>query len=158
MKRTVRDLMREIPISPFPAVPPETSISHTVERMSEMQSGAALVVKDGEVKGIFSAQDFLQRSIGRKSMINLGIEVQTVMTRDVIYVTADTSLEECLVLISKARVRHLPVMEGITAIGLLCQGHVTELLVKERQIRGGDLFQYIAPRLVETEEQETKGS
>lgn len=139
--------MREIPISPFPAVAPEASIAHTVEKMSELRSGAALVLRDGEVKGIFSAQDFLQRSIGRKSMINLGIAVQTVMTKDVIYVTVDTSLEECLIMMSLARVRHLPVMEGATPIGLLCQGHVTELLVKGRETHWGGMLQYISPKV-----------
>jgi len=144
MKRLVNDLMKQLDLTRFPVVTPQTSVSKAVEQMWAYDSGAVLVVDRGSVSGIFSDRDFLKMSANARHAIFIEQSIETHMTREVLYVTTEYSLEECLIVMSEKNLRNLPVLVDSQPIALLCQGHITSVLVKDKQHMIDELTQYIS--------------
>ena len=143
MKRTVKDLMKQMDLSHFPSVTPEASIGQVVSLLWKMKAGAALILEAGIVKGIYSERDFLKIAVERKAMPDLSLPIEPFMTKQVIFVTPDYNLEECLVVMSEAAIRHLPVNEGQKPIALLSQSHIAEALVQDKEHMINELTKFI---------------
>ena len=66
-----------------------------------------------------------------------------VMTTRVLYVRPEDTVEGCMALMTDKRVRHLPVMEGGTVVGLVSIGDVVKSLLHEQQFVINQLERYI---------------
>ena len=110
--------------------------------MSERQVGALVVLSGGFLAGIVSERDYARKVIlkGRNSQFTL---VREIMTSPVLYVTPEQSLEACMRLISTRRVRHLPVVERDTVIGVLSIGDIVNWIVASQQQTISQLHSYI---------------
>jgi CBS domain-containing protein len=65
------------------------------------------------------------------------------MTKEVLYVDPGTSVEDCMALITKKRVRYLPVMENKQLVGLVTVGDVVNQLVADQKFKIQELERYI---------------
>ena len=70
-------------------------------------------------------------------------KIEMLMVRRVIYVTLDYSLEECLAVMTKMQVRHLPVIDDEKVAALLGMGSIMEALIEEREFQYGELVKYV---------------
>lgn len=142
MKRQVKDLIEQRGLRDFTSVRPESSISEALEVLMATNSSAVLVLKNGRLKGIFTEKDFARNIL--KNEATPSDRVERVMTSEVYYAEPSFTLEECLQIMSKVHVRHLPVMDKGQPIAILSMRHIMEALVadKENQIR--DLTTYIS--------------
>ena len=79
---------------------------------------ALVVLEDGKMVGILSERDYARKIIlkGRSSKETL---VREIMTSDVIHVSPDQKVGKCLSLMTKKRIRHMPVLEKNRLVGLL---------------------------------------
>lgn len=141
MKRHVKDLINKRGLQNFATVRPDSSISDALNVLLTTNCSAVLVVKNNRLKGIFSEKDFAKASL--KSGSILSDKVESTMTSKVYYAEPNFTLEECLQIMTKVHVRHLPVMDKDTPIAMLSMRHIMEALVddKENQIR--ELTTYI---------------
>lgn len=92
-------------------VGPDATLYEALEVMADRNVGAVLVIDEkSEVAGIFSERDFARKIIikGRSGETT---KVKEIMTRHVLYVQPDTTISECMALMTEKRVRHLPVLE-----------------------------------------------
>ncbi len=105
----------------------DMSVSEAVEILGDKRIGALPVLDDGHVVGIFSERDVLHclRQYGHEA---LDKKVADVMTSDVISVGLDKSAIGALSLMTKRRIRHLPVVDGESLAGFVSIGD----LVKHR--------------------------
>lgn len=104
----------------------------------------ALVVTQGEkVIGIFSERDYARKVIlqGKSSK---ELAVADVMTTNVLFVTPDNTVEECMALMTEKHVRHLPVLENNTLIGLVSIGDVVKQIISDKNFRIKELERYIS--------------
>ncbi len=118
-------------------VTPDTALRDVVKVMSDHDIGVVVVVELGEIKGIFSERDFTRAYAGDETL-NLNIPVADLMTHEVISVNPDTSIDECMTIMTDYRIRHLPVVEKNRLIGMISIGDLVKAMIAERDgtIRG----------------------
>jgi signal-transduction protein with cAMP-binding, CBS, and nucleotidyltransferase domain len=66
------------------------------------------------------------------------------MTPKVFSVEMDRSVDECMVLMSENRIRHLPVIDGTRVIGMLSIGDILKTILNEKQLLIEQLENYIS--------------
>ncbi len=118
-------------------VTPDTALREVLKVMSEHDIGVVVVVDQSEMKGIFSERDFT-RAFASDETLSLDTPVTKLMTHEVISVTPDTSIDECMILMTDYRIRHLPVVEKNKLVGMISIGDLVKELIAERDgtIRG----------------------
>lgn len=127
------------------AVSPTESVYRAIELMAEQNVGAVLVREKDQILGIFTERDYVRKVIlqGRSSRTT---QIQDIMTKDMLTVTPETSLEECMALMSDHRVRHLPVLQGQQLVGMVSMRDVIDALMAYKQKRIESLEEYILGR------------
>ena len=128
---TVRDILAEKGKQVW-SVEPKTSLIDVLKKLRAHNVGALLVVENGIVKGIISERDFAYQ-IAEKSACPLEESVSTWMTREVIAVHSSTTINECMQLMSREHIRHLPVVDDGKLVGLISIGDVVRAVISGQQ-------------------------
>jgi len=110
------------------ATPFET-VAEVARRMSTKKVGAVLVVKDGDLWGLFSERDLLNRVVAQERDPRT-TDVGEVTTRDVVTIDADAPLHRVLQVFKENRFRHLPVLRDGKPAGILSTRDFLEFLVQ----------------------------
>jgi len=113
-------------------VTPETLVFDALKLMAEKDVGALLVMRKGKVAGIFSERDYARKVI-LKGKSSKKIPVSEIMSTQVIFITPDQSCEKGLALMTAAHVRHLPVFEGESLIGVVSIGDLVNAVMSEQK-------------------------
>ena len=100
------------------SVSPDTTVYDALKLMAEKEIGALVVLKEGKMVGIISERDYARKVIlkGRSSEKTT---VREIMTSEVIHTSPDKKVRKCLSLMTKHRIRHIPVLEGGQLVGIL---------------------------------------
>jgi CBS domain-containing protein len=124
------------------SISPNDSVYAAVERMSENNVGALLVLENGKLVGILSERDYARKVIlkGKSSKNTL---IREIMTPDVLCVSPETTVEECMALLTENRVRHLPVMEGGKLTGIVSIGDLVKQIISDKDFTIQQLEHYI---------------
>jgi CBS domain-containing protein len=124
-------------------VEPDQTVFEAVTRMASHNVGAMLVVQNENLVGIITERDYLRlvAVMGRTSRTT---PVHEIMTRSVIYLTPETTLEEAMAIVTEKRIRHLPVLENEKVIGVLSIGDLVSAMAHKREMRIRTLEAYIA--------------
>ncbi len=129
--------------SGFHAVGPEATAYDALEIMAEKNIGALLVVEGGKLIGVFSERDYARKVI-LKGKSSKNTTVREIMSSPPISVSRETSLRECMVLMTNNRVRHLPVKEHDVLLGVVSIGDVVNAVISEQASTIEELEDYIA--------------
>jgi CBS domain-containing protein len=124
------------------AVEPSTMVYDAIARMDEWRVGALLVMQDDRLIGIVSERDYTRRVIlrGRASR---DTPVEDIMTRDVITVRRETTLGDCLGIVTKHGIRHLPVVEDGRVVGVISIGDLVRTVLAQQAEQISSLKSYI---------------
>lgn len=139
--KTVRQLL-EIKGNRVLTTTPDTSIYDALLVMAEMEIGALLVMDGERVAGIFSERDYA-RNVVLKGKTSKETPVKEIMTANVISVTLDDTVEECMNLVTNKRIRHLPVMKDGKVVGMLSIGDLVKETISHQQFLISQLENYI---------------
>jgi CBS domain-containing protein len=99
-------------------VSPDETVFDALALMAKKEIGALVVVKKGKMVGIFSERDYARKVI-LKGKSSRKTRVRDIMTSDVIYVSPDQKVGKCLSLMTKNRIRNMPVLDKDKLVGLL---------------------------------------
>ena len=122
---------------------PDTDIRDTIARMVERSAGTALVMEEKMLVGILSERDFI-RKVYLQNRCGTGMKVREIMSSELTVVKPETSLETCMEMMTKKRIRHLPVLEGNRVVGIISIGDIVKYLVQEKECLIRDLQSYIS--------------
>ncbi len=128
---TVKDILAEKGKQVW-TVEPKTTLIEALKKLRTHKVGALLVVENGVVKGIISERDFAYQ-IAEKSTCPLEEPVSSWMTREVIAVKSSTTINECMQLMSREHIRHLPVVDEGKLVGLISIGDVVRAVIIGQQ-------------------------
>jgi CBS domain-containing protein len=124
-------------------VPPTTSIYHALELMVEKNVSALLVMEDEKLAGIFTERDYA-RKVALKGRSSKDTLIGEVMTRDLVTVSPNSTIDECMELMTGKYIRHLPVIENDKLAGIISIGDVVRCIIQEQKSIIGHMEQYIA--------------
>ena len=124
------------------SISPNDSVYAAVERMSENNVGALLVLENGKLVGILSERDYARKVIlkGKSSKNTL---IREIMTPDVLCVSPETTVDECLALLTESHVRHLPVTDGGKLMGIVSIGDLVKQIISDKEFTIQQLEHYI---------------
>lgn len=124
---TVKDILTEKGNNVW-SVGPKTTLLETLNKLRAHHVGALLVLEDGLVRGIISERDFAYRT-SEKSDCPLNEPVSAWMTEKVIAVASNTTVNECMQLMSREHIRHLPVVDDGQLVGIISIGDVVRAVI-----------------------------
>jgi CBS domain-containing protein len=125
---------------------PEASVLDALKLMAEKEIGALMVVdKKDKVFGIMTERDYARKIAlkGKKSLNTLVKEIMTPAAK-MFTVKPDTSVDDCMVLMTGKHIRHVPVFDKAKFIGLISIGDVVKSTISEKDILIDHLSNYIA--------------
>jgi CBS domain-containing protein len=125
------------------SVAPETTVYNALELMAEKNVGAVLVMSDERIAGIFSERDYA-RKVALKGKSSRSTPVREIMTKEVVVVEPDHTVQQCMTVMSDKRIRHLPVLasDGELA-GIISIGDVVKTIITEQEVMINHLEGYI---------------
>jgi len=141
MTSTVRQLL-QAKGNMVHSVAPDSTVFEALERMASYDVGALMVMDGSRLVGIFSERDYARKVIlmGRFSKDTL---VREVMTDNLITITPDATVADCMNLMTGNRVRHLPVMENNQLVGVVSIGDVVKAIMTQQELMITELEAYI---------------
>ena len=124
------------------SVEPQAPVLEAIRAMAAHHVGALLVMQAGALSGIVSERDYARKVIllGRSSA---DTPVRDIMSTPVITVQPETSVEECMQLMTDRRVRHLPVLDAGRVIGVVSIGDLVKAVIAEQRQQIEQLENYI---------------
>ena len=125
------------------SVSPDTMVYDAIKLMTEAKVGALLVMEDSRLTGIVSERDYTRKII-LETRSSRETPVRDIMTSDVLTVTPDQSIEDCMKIMSEYHIRHLPVAENGKPIGVLSVMDVVKNIISEKEFIIEQLELYIS--------------
>ena len=125
------------------SVAPGDSVLSAARVLTERRIGAALV-RDaaGALLGIVSERDIV-RGMAEQGQGTTQLPVEKLMTRDLVTVTPHTSVGEAMGLMTRRRVRHLPVLENGRLLGLVSIGDLVKARIDEAEHEAAEVKAYV---------------
>ena len=114
------------------SVTPQQTVFDAIKLMDEKGVGALAVIKDNILVGMISERDYARQVIlkGRSSKDTL---VSEIMTAQVYYTFPSQTVDDCMIVMSERRIRHLPVLKGDELVGMITIGDVIKDIIAEQK-------------------------
>lgn len=121
---------------------PDDTVFQALQLLAEYEVGALMVIDQGRLVGVLSERDYTRKIAlqGRSSKDTL---VKDIMTRDVLYVRPNTGTRECMALMSEKKIRHLPVLDGSTVVGMISIRDILDDIIADHEMTIAHLENYI---------------
>jgi len=132
------------------SIAPDNTVFEALKVMGEKEIGALMVMdQKSKVYGIISERDYARKIIlkGKTSAETKVSEIMTPMDK-MFTVKPETSVEDCMVLITAKRIRHVPVFEDDKFVGLISIGDVVKSIISEKDMLIEHLSNYIAGKYI----------
>lgn len=141
---TVSDLLR-VKGHDVHTIEGRASVLDAIRRMVDRNVGSLLVLEGDEIAGIITERDYL-REIVLKGRTSRETRVEAIMTKQVVVVTPEDTIEGCMAVMSEKRIRHLPVLRDGALAGLISIGDLVRQLSQDQKAEIRYLTDYITGR------------
>ncbi len=124
-------------------VTPAQTVLDVVKMLNEKHVGALLVMEGEKLSGIVSERDIARKVVLREKQAS-EVPVREIMTERVVCARPDLTIEEAMAIMTDKRIRHLPVAEDQTVVGVISIGDLVKALIEEQQFLISQLESYIS--------------
>ncbi len=124
------------------SIGPDETVYRALQMMAEKEIGALLVLDGEKIVGIFSERDYARKVIlqGRSSA---NTKISELMITEVIYASPDDSIQESMAIMSKNKIRHLPVIEDGKLCGIVTGNDIINHIISSQKSEIEALKKYI---------------
>ena len=122
---------------------PQETVFDALKTLSDKDVGALMVMDEGRLVGVFSERDYT-RKIALAGKASRDTRVEDIMTSTVLTVSPKASTDDCMALMSQKKIRHLPVVEGETVLGMISIRDLMDDIILDREQTISQLQSYIA--------------
>lgn len=140
---TVAQVLSSKKPAPLAIQEPGATVLDALRLMADREIGAVLVMEGDALRGMFTERDYARRIV-LKGLHSANSKLGDVMTKRLYVVGPEQTVQECMGIMTKARVRHLPVEAGGKVVGLVSIGDLVNFLLAEQRFMIAQLEQYIA--------------
>lgn len=123
-------------------VRPDDTVFAALELLAGYEVGALMVMDGGRLVGVFSERDYT-RKIALQGRNSRETRVEEIMTRNVITVSPSTRTRACMALMSEKKIRHLPVVDGGTVLGMISIRDIMDDIIADHESTIAQLESYI---------------
>ncbi len=120
----------------------QDSVFAALEALARYEAGALMVMEAGHLIGVFSERDYT-RKIALQGRNSKETKVEDIMTRNVITVSPKTGTRACMALMSEKKIRHLPVVDGATVLGMISIRDLMDDIIADHEATIAQLENYI---------------
>ena len=125
------------------SISPNATVFDAIQMMSDKNIGALLVIEGDRLVGIITERDYT-RKVALKGKVSKQTAVNEILTGVVVKVTPESTVEECMRLMTDNRVRHLPVVEGEKILGVVSIGDLVNWTIERKEEEIQHLQHFIA--------------
>ena len=125
------------------SIEPNASVYDAVKSMAEGQVGALAVMKGDKLVGMIGERDCAWRVV-LKDLSPRDTTVKQIMTKDILCVIPNQTVEEAMALMTDKRIRHLPVVNGNRVEGIVSIGDLVKAIIADQQFVIEQLEHYIS--------------
>lgn len=143
--KTVREILKKKG-SDIYSISPQATVYEALQVMADKNIGAVLVIEKGKLVGILSERDYARKVI-LKGKASKETTVADLMTKNVLYVSPDKNVEDCMFLMTTKNIRHLPVIEDDRLIGIISINDVVKIIIAEQKFAIDTLEKYMQSSL-----------
>ena len=124
------------------SIGPDATVYDALSQMAQRSIGALLVLENSRLVGIISERDYARKVIlqGKSSK---DTPVREIMTGSPVTVTTEHTVDECMVIMTESRVRHLPVLAGDRVVGIVSIGDLVNAIISAQADTINHLHTYI---------------
>ncbi len=113
-------------------VHPQDSVYSALEVLARHEVGALMVMDQGHLVGVLSERDYT-RKVALTGRNSKETTVGDIMTRQVVTVTPTTRSRACMALMSERKIRHLPVLDGTTVLGMISIRDILDDIIADQE-------------------------
>ncbi len=124
------------------SVTPTTSVFDALQVMLDKNISALLVMEKEQLLGIFTERDYARKLIlqGKSSKET---RISEIMTADLLTLSINSSIDECMETMTNKKIRHLPILENNYVIGMISIGDVVKFIIEDQKQTIQQLESYI---------------
>ena len=125
------------------SISPDATVFAGLTLMADKNIGALLILENDRPVGIMSERDYARKIIleGRSSR---DTKIRSIMTTRLVRVHPSDTVEHAMGLMTREHIRHLPVMDGDSVLGLVSIGDLVKAMINQQQFTIEQLERYIA--------------
>ena len=143
MPITVAEIMNARGQVQLASLPPTATERDALQMMADRQIGSVLVVQGDSLLGIFTERDYARR-LALQGLSSADTLLMNVMTARLYVVSPRQTAQECLGIMTKGRMRHLPVVDGGELVGLVSIGDLVNAQLQAQRFIIEQMENYIA--------------
>ncbi len=141
--QTVAEILNTRQGTTLATLPPTATVRDALQLMSDRNIGSVLIVQGDALLGIFTERDYA-RKLALKGLGSADTMLANVMTTRLYVVSPRQTVQECLGVITKGRMRHLPVVDGGQLVGLVSIGDLVNAQLLAQRFIIEQMENYIA--------------
>ena len=139
--KPVSELLKQRP-GTLRTIAPDASVFEALQRLSEFEVGALVVMDGARMAGIVSERDYT-RKVALQGRNSKETPVADIMTTNVFRVAPSTRTRDCMALMREKRIRHLPVVQGDKVLGMLSIRDLMDDIIHDHEMTIAQLESYI---------------
>ena len=125
------------------SIGPQASVFEALQILATYDVGALMVMEQGKLVGIVSERDYT-RKVALSGKSSKDTPVRDIMTANVLTVAPKTGTKDCMALMSQKKIRHLPVVDAGTVIGMISIRDIMDDIIANHELTISHLQNYIA--------------